>query len=95
MVEKGAISATLAVNTVRKEGAIFAGEALKTAVTTAKFEGKTRATAKHLPNSSRTDWKEVGPRLKTALALIVHANNEETQKIAIEQAAELLNELRG
>ena len=43
----------------------------------------------------KVDWKDVAAQLKTALACIVHANNPETQQIAIEQGARLLVELRG
>ena len=43
----------------------------------------------------RIDWKDVAGQLKTALACIVHANNEETRLIAIGAGASLLEQLRG
>jgi ParB/RepB/Spo0J family partition protein len=51
MVEKGEVSATLAVETVRKEGALIGTERLKAGVENAKEKGKAHATAKHMPKS--------------------------------------------
>jgi ParB family chromosome partitioning protein len=49
LVETGKVSATLAVETVRKDGAICGTEKLKEAVKTAEKQGRSHATAKHLP----------------------------------------------
>lgn len=49
LVEEGKVSATLAVDTVRKKGALFAGKELAGAVEKAKASGKGKATLKHLP----------------------------------------------
>lgn len=48
LVESGEVSATLALETVKKEGSMFAGEKLRGAVEVAKGKGKIRATAKHI-----------------------------------------------
>jgi hypothetical protein len=58
MVEKGEVSATLAVVTVRKEGTLMGTERLKEGVKTAKEKGKSHATAKHLPKSQVQRTKE-------------------------------------
>ena len=49
MVQKGQVAATLAVETVRKDGALIGSDRLKTAVEIAEKFGKKRATKKHLP----------------------------------------------
>ena len=49
IVRNGEVSASTAINQVRKEGGSKAAESLKTAINTAKAAGKGRATAKHLP----------------------------------------------
>jgi hypothetical protein len=54
MVQNGEISATFAIETVRKEGAIFGTEKLKDAVENAKEQGKDHATKKHLPKTKAT-----------------------------------------
>ncbi len=95
MVEAGEVSATLAVNTVRQEGALLAGPKLADAVKIAKNSGKDKATAKHVDPRPRVDWGAQARRLKTALALIVHAAGNVAQQAAIDQAAALLDELRG
>lgn len=96
MVEAGEVSATLAVNTVRQEGTLLAGPKLADAVKVAKEKGKSKATTKHVAASRpRTDWEAQARRLKTALALIVHAAGVQAQQAAIDQAAQLLGELRG
>lgn len=53
LVESGEVSATLALDTVKKEGAIFAGEKLRGAVEVAKGKGKARATLKHIAKPER------------------------------------------
>jgi ParB/RepB/Spo0J family partition protein len=52
MIQKGEISATLAITTLKKTkgDTAKAVEALSTGVTKAKEEGKTKATAKHVPD---------------------------------------------
>jgi ParB family chromosome partitioning protein len=55
MVQNGEISATFAIETVRKEGAIFGTEKLKDAVAVAKEQGKDHATKKHLPKVAVRD----------------------------------------
>lgn len=52
MIQKGEISATLAITTLKKTkgDAAKAVEALQTGVVKAKEEGKTKATAKHVPD---------------------------------------------
>ena len=49
MVEKGEVSPTLAIETVRQQGALMGTDALQTAVKTANEKGKSHATKKHLP----------------------------------------------
>ena len=61
MVEKGEVSATLAVDTVRKEGSMFASDKLQTAVETANKQGKKHATAKHLPKSTTPNPSRITP----------------------------------
>ena len=96
MVEAGKVSATLAVTTVRQEGALLAGVTLSDAVKVAEGKGKVKATAKHVHQSRPvTDWKDLAGKLKTALALIVHASGNEAQQAAIDLASTLLDELRG
>jgi len=91
LVEKGAVSPTLAVETVRKQGAILGTDALKTGVEKAKEQGKTHATKKHLPPPSiqtrtdrispiakpevKIDWNEYGPQLKEALEKVLRLHS--------------------
>ena len=84
MVEKGEVSATLAVETVRKQGALLATDSLKSAVETAKEKGKNHATAKHMPKSlvqkanlteepkeNGIDWNHFGPLLRDTLTTVL------------------------
>jgi len=84
MVEKGEVSATLAVETVRKQGALLATDSLKSAVETAKEKGKNHATAKHMPKSAvqkanlteepkenGIDWNHFGPLLRDTLTTVL------------------------
>jgi ParB/RepB/Spo0J family partition protein len=85
MVEKGQISATHAVETVRKQGALLATDSLKIAVGNAKEKGKNHATAKHMPKSPITkspapeqkpgakeiDWNHFGPLLMDTLTTVL------------------------
>lgn len=84
MVEKGQISATHAVETVRKQGALIATDSLKTAVVNAKEKGKNHATAKHMPKSpvqktktepkpgaKEIDWNHFGPLLRDTLTTVL------------------------
>ena len=104
MVAAGEVSATLAVNTVRKEGALLAGPKLKDAVKVAKESGKSKATAKHMPKasnkttgplSSNIAWDAWGPKFETAVIDIINAPGHAAQQAAIDRAAQLLEELRG
>ena len=108
MVAAGEVSATLAVNTVRKEGALLAGPKLKDAVKVAKESGKSKATAKHVaktegkapnksagPLSSNIAWDAWGPKFETAVIDIINAPGTAAQQTAIDKAAQLLEELRG
>jgi ParB/RepB/Spo0J family partition protein len=52
LVETGQVAATLAVETVRQQGALIGTDALQTAVKTAKEKGKSHATKKHLPKKT-------------------------------------------
>ncbi len=65
MVESGQVAATLAVETVRKQGALLATDSLKTAVQNAKEKGKNHATAKHMPKSTVQSTKAPAPETKT------------------------------
>lgn len=67
LVKSGKVAATLAINTLKanKGDAKKAGEDLAEAVETAKSQGKSRATAKHLP--------EKKPSLKAELLTIFQA----------------------
>ena len=82
MVERGEVSATLAVETVRSQGALLATDSLKTAVSTAKMKGKNHATAKHMPKSQvqstktpagvkEIDWNHFGPLLRDTLTTVL------------------------
>jgi ParB/RepB/Spo0J family partition protein len=102
LVESGKVSATLAISTVRKEGELYAGDALQKAVDAAVSKGKTRATAKHLPKTpkqvqqetnSKKTWNIWGPRLKSAIETILEAPGVSAQQAAIDQAANLLEEM--
>ena len=108
MVEAGEISPTMAVNTVRKEGALLAGPKLKDAVEVARESGKSKATAKHVaktegkapnksagPLSSNIAWDAWGPKFETAVIDIINAPGHAAQQAAIDKAAQLLEELRG
>jgi ParB family chromosome partitioning protein len=109
MVERGEVSATLAVETVRSQGALLATDSLKTAVETAKEKGKNHASKKHLPKSpiqsKRTnttpeptptviDWNIYGPQLRDALKSVLHfCKKEGIQHIDIVNARGLIKEI--
>jgi len=57
MVQNNEISATFAIETVRKDGAIFGTEKLRDAVENAKEQGKDHATKKHLPKPTYKEPK--------------------------------------
>jgi len=91
MVKNGEVSARLAMDTLRSDGD-QAAETLRSAVETAKQEGKSRATAKHLPKPvARIDWKWAGPHLKKALEDIRDAADDPGElTVCLEAATKLL-----
>ena len=109
MVERGEVSATLAVETVRSQGALLAADSLKTAVETAKEKGKNHASKKHLPKSpvqkkttspaveptaSSIDWNLYGPQLRDTLKTVLHfCKKEGIQHIDIVNARGLIKEI--
>jgi len=109
MVERGEVSATLAVETVRSQGALLATDSLKTAVETAKESGKNHASKKHLPKSpvqkkitspaveptsSSIDWNVYGPQLRDTLKTVLHfCKKEGIQHIDIVNARGLIKEI--
>ncbi len=85
MVSDGKVSATLATDTVRKQGETKAVETLKSAVEKASDSGKKKATKKHVePGPAKTNWNKVGPQLLSVLRCIdLHClvDDEETKKM--------------
>jgi len=104
MVQNGEISATFAIETVRREGAIFGTEKLKDAVENAKEQGKDHATKKHLPKKKVVPQPEeqitahISPNtgcnncylLEKALLKIINAKNSEDQQQQIMNARRLV-----
>lgn len=107
MVEKGEVSATLAVETVRKQGALLATDSLKTAVVNAKEKGKNHATAKHLPKNpvqsnritpepekETIDWNIFGPQLHDTLkSVLTHFKRDGIQHHDVVNARALIKEI--
>lgn len=94
MVKNGEVSAQTAVNVMRQEGD-KAPKVLKAAVATAREQGKTKATAKHIiPTQSKFDWKEWGPKLKCALESIRDADSHAERMACIEAGAKLLERIK-
>jgi ParB-like chromosome segregation protein Spo0J len=88
MVKNNEVSATTAVKVIKQDGHTEGTETLKTAVAKANQEGKTKATAKHLPKKEvkqkvvpglegYTFWEQWGPKLKTALEEIRDADSQD------------------
>jgi ParB-like chromosome segregation protein Spo0J len=88
MVKNNEVSATTAVKVIKQEGHTEGAETLKTAVAKAKGEGKTKATAQHLPKKESKQavvpglkgysfWEQWGPKLKTALEEIRDADSQD------------------
>lgn len=86
MVSDGEISATLATETVKKQGETEAVETLKSAVKKAGDSGKKKATKKHIePGATKkTNWNKVGPQLLSVLRCVdLHGlvDDEETKSM--------------
>jgi ParB-like chromosome segregation protein Spo0J len=69
MVKSGEVSTTMASAVIRKEGATKGAATLKEAVRTAKFEGKAKATAKHVApaQTARRPLKELRDLAKAVI----------------------------
>ena len=108
MVEKGEVSATLAVETVRSQGALMGTDALQTGVKAAKEKGKTHATKKDMPKpavkstritpepeKSEINWNNYGPQLEAVLnSVLTHFKREGIQHHDVVNARALLKEIR-
>jgi ParB family chromosome partitioning protein len=96
MVSNGKVATSLAIETIKKEGAAGAISTLKAALVDATERGKPRATAKAVQRVSlqkgyaSIDWKNAGPKLQKALQSIVDADNEEILSACIAQSRSLL-----
>lgn len=97
MVDKGQVAATLAVETIRKKGALIGSDKLKSAVETAKKAGKTHATKKHLPKDppkKTIDWSIWGPKLLTSLEEVCRHHSGNPIHITVVNAKTLMKDLR-
>lgn len=75
LVKAGKVSARVAGDVLRRDGERAPG-VLKAAVESAKEQGRSKATAKHVVKSGVVfDWKHWGPRLKGALEAVRDADS--------------------
>ena len=95
MVINGTISATNAVESIRKFGA-KAEEVLVEALTMVDDSKKQKVTRKQLGKKNKIDWKIYGPKLQEILfTLLFSAGTDEVRKANEEDAKELLREIEG
>jgi len=93
MVAAGEVSASVAVKTVRKQGATKAAETLAAAVQTAKAAGKTKATAKHVEPKPRgqtlppPDAFRAFVERVAALSTVARPSREETDALIADARA--------